>query len=132
MTARWTVAALALTSAVLAGCGDSKSSNAGDDPTPTRTPTTAVVDTPTGSPTPDGTPQCDEVWKADGKLPGAYKLCYEGPTAVKSSTDYCEFGKRIFTYDDHFYAVRSGTIHHTKSALDQDKGYVKALAACMG
>jgi hypothetical protein len=90
-----------------------------------------VASSPT-TPPPDGTPQCADVWKARAKLPEAYKFCYEGSVKKNDATDYCEFGRRIFSYDDHFYAVRSGTIHKTAGSLMDDKGYLKVMAACMG
>ena len=77
-------------------------------------------------------PQCGDIWQAGETLPSAYKRCFEGDTAVKASSRYCEFGKPLITYDDRFYAVRDGRIAEATEPFADDDGYQDVLAKCSG
>ncbi|HET7194656.1 MAG TPA: hypothetical protein VFI99_06650 [Nocardioides sp.] len=49
---------------------------------------------------------------------------------MASDTLGCSSGQRMVRYGDHFYAVPGGTINETKSSLEDDRGYRKAVASC--
>jgi hypothetical protein len=72
------------------------------------------------------------VWRDGVTLPHTYAGCVAGGDEVAVQDRPCEFGKRLVTYADHFYAVRSGTIHRTRGPLEKDRGYRAAMASCQG
>jgi hypothetical protein len=119
---------IALVGAVaLAGCGSESGGGSASESTTSAAPSPTESE---ASPVPDG-PACGEVWQDGRTLPGGYKGCREGDAYVRAERRYCEFGKPLITYADHFYAVRAGRIHETSSSLERDRGYKSALASCM-
>lgn len=131
---------------LLAACGDdpapdasasdgSQSSSASvetsepGEPTPSEPPLESASDST--EPLPDW-PSCAEVWVEDAKLPGDYKGCLEGETAVKAENRYCEFGKKLVTYADRFWAVRGGKVNDAKGPLMDSQDYRDDLASCQG
>lgn len=130
---------------VLGGCGDDTASDPsaseGSDspsasvetsepaePTPSASP---IVPTETAEPLPDW-PACADVWVEDARLPGDYQGCLEGETAVKAKNRYCEFGKKLVTYADRYWAVRGGKVNDAKGPLKDSKDYRDDLASCQG
>ena len=77
--------------------------------------------TETTEPLPDW-PACADVWVVDAKLPGDYQGCLEERTAVKAKNQYCEFGKKLVTYADQFWAVRGGKVNDAKGPLEGQPG----------
>ncbi len=130
---------------VVAGCGSESEPQAAGGSTTTDTtsasPTEAAPSetgtpsaTPTKKPSPSlsaaGLPVCAQVWQDGVAMPRKYDGCRVGKEAVAPEQRGCSFGKLLVTYDDHFYAVRGGTIHGTTTALAKDKGYRDALESC--
>lgn len=145
---------------LLVGCGDRADEQTADDSTsqspsptdssspaepsssaaspsassPTSDPTTQAPSSP--SPTPadpaPAKPACSEVWRAGETLPRGYDGCVDGGTVMAADGTGCSFGKQLFTYGNHFYAVPNGRIHRTTKPLSRDKGYRSAMASCMG
>jgi hypothetical protein len=114
-----------------AGCGDDDTSGTAQDEPSASGSSTAT--SPAASPTPPpGLPACAKVWVADKTLERGYRGCLEGSTWVRPDSQYCEFGKRLYRYDDHFWAVANGPIQETRRPLAQDKQYKGAMASCMG
>ena len=133
---------------LLAGCGDdtandpsasdgsdsstspsaSVDTSAPGEPTPSASP---IVPTETAEPLPDW-PACADVWVEGAKLPGDYKGCLEDETAVKAKNQYCEFGKKLVTYADQFWAVRAGKVNDAKGPLKASQDYLDDLASCKG
>jgi hypothetical protein len=137
MTARGTLVGLLLPLALLSACGDdsdsaaadpggSESSTATDTPTPTE-PTAEATDSPPSTP---AWPACGEIWVADAKLPFRYKGCLEEDRPVEADNLSCSSGQRIVRYDDSFYAVAGGLIHHASGPLEKDKEYLKSIRVC--
>ena len=131
------MAALALPLVLAAGCGDDSPSSA-DDPEPSTT-LTSPVESPVASPTesatseaPDTSPQCDEVWVAGQKFPERYRGCFEGSERIQAESVYCEFGTKLFFYDNRFYAVPNGPVNETEGALAKDEGFRTAINKCGG
>lgn len=98
------------------------------EPTPSESP---IEPTETTEPLPDW-PACVEVWVEDAQLPGDYKGCLEGEAAVKAKNRYCEFGKKLVTYADRFWAVRGGRINDAHGPLQDSEDYRNDLASCQG
>ncbi|GAB3257369.1 hypothetical protein [Nocardioides dilutus] len=98
------------------------------EPTPSESP---IEPTETTEPLPDW-PACTEVWVEDARLPGDYKGCLEGATAVKAKNRYCEFGRKLVTYADRFWAVRGGKVNDAKGPLKDSEDYRNDLASCQG
>jgi hypothetical protein len=147
MKARGTLAALLPVALVvllglLSACGgDSDSSAADPAETATSTPTDATS-TPTSEPTettsdettapPDSAdwPACETVWVEGGKIPGQYRGCLEGDTAVAADNLSCSSGQRIVRYQDKFYGVAGGKIYQAAGPLEKDKQYLKMVSTC--
>jgi hypothetical protein len=132
MRTRGFLAALVVPLLLLSACGEKASDSAADPSPASSTPASEAPGSggASASPTPEG-PACTAVWKNGATLPRDYSGCVAGSTAVTPSDRYCEFGRKLVIYDDHFYAVRTGTIHRTHGPLDQDPGYRSAMASCM-
>ena len=128
------MAALALPLVLAAGCGDDSSSSSDDpDPTPTTSsPTESPSESPTATEPSSTSPQCDEVWVAGQKFPERYRGCFEGTERVQAESVYCEFGTKLFFYDNRFYAVPNGPVNGTEGALAKDDGFKTALRKCGG
>jgi hypothetical protein len=137
MRTRALLAALALPLALATGCGgdtSGTSSGAAKDPasgTATATAMASASASPTKPPQPKG-PLCTDVWQPGSPLPGGYEGCYEGARLVKPNSRYCEFGKSLFTYADHYYAVPHGPVQKTAKVLLKDAGYRDVLLKCSG
>jgi hypothetical protein len=122
--------------ALLVACGDGSGSTAADpvgsDSTsaaPTDTSTPSDTASASASATPDW-PACSDVWTADADLPGGYKGCLEGDTAVPADGLMCSSGQRIVRYDEQFFAVPGGTIYQASGPLEKDKQYLKMVRIC--
>ena len=133
---RWAVA-LIVPLLLASGCGEEESPAAQGGSTestesPTESPTESAGDTPSPSPseTLANLDPCGTVWKDGSKLPRDYEGCLEADTAVTPDQQGCSFGKALVRYDDHFYAVRGGTIHETSKPLDKDRGFQSAMKSC--
>ena len=131
-------AALFVLVTLLAGCGDDDGTAAtdpGSEPTASDTASATASESPTEEPTESESPkapQCADVWVDGAKLPGGYQDCYEGDVRVKADGRYCEFGKMLVTYDNHFWAVPAGPISEVDGKLLDDAGYRDALHKCSG
>lgn len=127
------VAALALPLVLATGCGDDSPSSADDpDPTPTTsTPSESPSESATAQP-PANSPQCSEVWVDGQKFPERYRGCFEGAEKVQTESLYCEFGTKLFFYDNRFYAVPNGPVNETEGALAKDDAFKTALNKCGG
>ncbi|MGI8646532.1 MAG: hypothetical protein ACR2JD_09475 [Nocardioides sp.] len=139
MSSRLVVLAFVLVA--LAGCGGDDGSTVtdpGSDPSTTETTTEATPsasDSATASPSESATPkgpQCADMWVDEAKLPGGYQDCYDGDQRVKADGRYCEFGKKLITYDNRFWAVPAGPIHEVSGKLLDDVDYRDALMKCGG
>ena len=87
--------------------------------------------TETAEPLPDW-PACADIWVEGAKLPGDYQGCLEEQTPVKAKNQYCEFGKKLVTYGDQFWAVRGGVVNDAKGPLKDSQDYRDDLASCKG
>jgi hypothetical protein len=139
------VSAVVLSLVLLSGCGDdgdgegtatdpgasdtpSAETSAPAEPTPSES---VVTPTETAEPLPDW-PACGEVWVAGARLPGDYKGCLDGDTPVKAKNQYCEFGKKLVTYGDRFWAVRGGRVNDAGGPLKDSPDYADDLDSCRG
>jgi hypothetical protein len=141
------VSAVLLSLVLLGGCGDEGDDTANDPGTSestTETPSaetsaptepspsdSEIVPTETTAPLPDW-PACAEVWVADSTLPGDYQGCVADGTAVKAKNRFCEFGKKLVTYADQFWAVRGGTVNDAGGPLTDSADYRGDLESCRG
>ena len=148
---KWLVASALAGALLLTGCGDdtgdassatdtaSSSVDAGSpsasvetsepaEPSPSES---EIVPTESTAPLPDW-PACAEVWVGGATLPGDYQGCLDGETAVKAKNQYCEFGKKLVTYADQFWAVRGGKVNDAKGPLKDSADYRDDLASCKG
>lgn len=98
------------------------------EPSPSESP---VLPSESAEPLPDW-PECGEVWVVDARLPGDYRGCLDAETAVKATNQYCEFGKKLVTYADQFWAVRGGKVNDAQGPLMDSKDYRGDLASCQG
>ena len=130
---------------LLGGCGD----DTADDPAATGSdasdsPSASVETSEPSEPSPSASPieptetaealpdwpACADVWVEGAKLPGDYKGCLEGETAVKAKNRYCEFGKKLVTHADRFWAVRGGKVNDANGPLKDSQDYQDDLASC--
>jgi hypothetical protein len=142
------VAPLLTVSLLLGGCGDdtatdpsasdgsdspsaSVDTSAPAEPTPSESQIEPTEATDTPEPLPDW-PACSEVWVEGARLPSDYKGCLDGETAVKAKNQYCEFGQKLVTYADQFWAVRGGKVNDAKGPLKDSADYRDDLASCKG
>lgn len=127
------MAALALPLVLVTGCGDDSATTA-DDPEPT--PTTSGPPSPSESETmtlpPATSPQCSEIWVDGQTFPERYRGCFEGTEKIQAESTYCEFGTKLFFYDNRFYAVPNGPVNETDGALAKDPGFKTAINKCGG
>jgi hypothetical protein len=114
----------------LAGCGSESSTGEDGSAAESTSNASSSPSASEASSVPEG-PACDAVWQDGATLPGRYRGCRQDDTYVKADKRYCEFGKPLITFEDHFYAVRAGRIHETASSLEGDRGYKSAMASCM-
>lgn len=141
------VSAVLLSLVLLGGCGDDgtdtasdpgASGSASDSPsTETSTPAeptpseSAITPTETTEPLPDW-PACADVWVEGATLPGDYRGCLQDATPVKAKNRYCEFGKKLVTYADQFWAVRGGKVNDAGGPLKDSQDYRDDLTSCQG
>lgn len=123
------LAALALAGGLLAGCGSSGQAKDQQSESPSP-PMTSMPSAPSssGSPMPSG-PACGSVWNSGAKLPVAYKGCVQSGAWVAADNLGCSSGQKLVRFDDHFWAVRGGTIHRATS-LKTDKAYQHSVMSC--
>lgn len=117
---------------VLAGCG-SGSSSAVD---PSAGQSTAGSSSPSASQTTSGStasdlPACGEVWQAGAKLPHNYRGCVQGTNETRADRLGCSSGQRMVRFDNHWYAVLGGRIHHSRD-LVHDEQYLHSVRVCRG
>jgi hypothetical protein len=116
---------------VLAGCG-SGSSSAVD---PGAGQSTAGSSSPSPSQTTSSTasdlPACGEVWQAGAKLPDNYRGCLQGTNETRADRLGCSSGQRMVRFDNHWYAVLGGRIHHSRD-LVHDAQYLHSVRVCRG
>lgn len=137
------VSAVLLSLVLLSGCGDDDGGTASDpngsvtpsaetsapaEPTPSES---EMTPTETTEPLPDW-PACAEVWVADATLPGGYQGCLTDGTPVRAKNQYCEFGKKLVTYADRFWAVRGGKVNDAVGPLKDSADYAADLESCKG
>jgi len=138
------VSAVLLSLVLLGGCGDDDGGSAATDPETSDTPSletsapaepspseSSITATETAEALPDW-PACADVWVVDAKLPGDYQGCLADGTAVKAKNQYCEFGKKLVTYADQFWAVRGGKVNDAGGPLKDSQDYRDDLASCKG
>ncbi|QNN51740.1 hypothetical protein [Nocardioides mesophilus] len=77
-------------------------------------------------------PACGKVWVAGQTMPGRYLGCVVDGKSVKAQSRLCSFGKRLYTYDDSFWAVPKGRIGQASGALLEDPAYRQVLNSCTG
>jgi hypothetical protein len=51
---------------------------------------------------------------------------------VKAKNRYCEFGKKLVTHADRYWAVRGGKVNDAKGPLKDSQDYRDDLASCQG
>lgn len=122
---------------LVAGCGEETpvASDAGDDSSPSVTASESPSESPSESSSSapvEQEPACDDIWIDQETLPSGYKGCYQDGEMVRAEGRYCEFGKKLFTHDDRFYAVKGGRIAEAKEPFLDDPGYQDVLAKCSG
>ena len=142
---KWLVASAVAAVLLLGGCSDDTADDpsASDgaqspsatvetsepaEPSPSASP---IVPTETTAPLPDWS-ACADVWVEDARLPGDYQGCLDGDAAVKAKNQYCEFGKKLVTYADRFWAVRGGKVNDARGPLKDSPDYRDDLASCQG
>jgi hypothetical protein len=103
----------------LAGCGEEGSTPRAADPSASTSPSAS-----------SGAPDCASIWKGGDELPRSYDGCNSDEGFVASDKLGCSSGQRMVRYGDHFYAVPGGTIHETKSPLEDDRRYRVAVKSC--
>lgn len=123
------MAALALPLVLVAGCGDDSATTADD---PGTTPTSSSPTEPTTPSEPATSPQCSEIWVDGQTFPERYRGCFEGSEKIQAESTYCEFGTKLFFYDNRFYAVPNGPVNETDGALAKDPGFKTAINKCGG
>ena len=145
---KWLVGTALAGVLLLGGCGDdtasdpsasdgsqgSESPSASVDTSEPAEPTPSeseIVPSETAVPLPDW-PACPNIWFEGAKLPADYKGCVEEQTPVKAKNQYCEFGRKLVTYADQFWAVRGGTVNDAKGPLKDSQDYRDDLASCKG
>ena len=145
---KWLVGTALAGVLLLGGCGDdtasdpsasdgsqgSESPSASVDTSEPAEPTPSeseIVPTETAEPLPDW-PACANIWVEGAKLPADYQGCIDEQTPVKAKNQYCEFGKKLVTYADQFWAVRGGVVNDAKGPLKDSQDYRDDLASCKG
>ena len=128
------LAALVAAAGLLAGCGDTSEPTTAKttttaSPTPTLTPAASSSATPTPAPKP--LPRCSSVWVADKRLPGGYHGCSPAGAWKASDRYYCESGQVLVTFQNHFYAARTGRIFHDDD-VRHDATFHHKLDTCRG
>ena len=141
------VSAVLLSLVLLGGCGDDDGSSASDPGGSSGASDTPSTETsPPAEPSPSESemtptettealpdwPACGDVWVVDATLPGDYQGCLEDGTAVKAKNRYCEFGKKLVTYGDQFWAVRGGKVNDANGPLEASQDYRDDLSSCKG
>ncbi len=128
MSTRGFIVALIAPLALVTACGDDVG-NLAQEPAPSTPPVSSIE--PSGL-LEELDPQCITIWQAGETLPGSYQGCFEDDVKVRADGRYCEFGKKLYTYADRFYAVRQGRIAEASEPFAQDAGYQDALSKCSG
>jgi hypothetical protein len=145
---KWLVGTALAGVLLLGGCGDdtatdpsasagAQTSDSPSAPVDTSAPAepspseSEIAPTETAEPLPDW-PACANIWVAGLKLPGDYQGCIAEQTAVKAKNQYCEFGKKLVTYADQFWAVRGGVVNDAEGPLKDSQDYRDDLASCKG
>jgi hypothetical protein len=122
------VGAVALVVALGAGCGDDRA----EEPPDSQGPAAGSSSPAASDAAQTGKPDCSEVWSDGATLPRSYAGCNAAGVFVAKDRLACSSGQTMVRYDDQFYAVLGGTIHASKSSLDDDVRYRKAIASCRG
>jgi hypothetical protein len=141
----WAVSAIVPGALFLGGCGDDTAADpaaadSSDSPSasvetsepPEPSPSASAIEpSETAEVLPDW-PACAEVWVVDARLAADYQGCLEGKTPVKAKNQYCEFGKKLVTYGDRYWAVRGGKVNDANGPLEDSQDYRDDLASCKG
>jgi hypothetical protein len=71
------------------------------------------------------------VWKNGTTIPRVYRGCADADGSyVRKDGLSCSSGQTIIRFDDRFYGVAGGTVHHTATSLLSDRGYRAAVLRC--
>jgi len=125
---RATVALVAASLVLLAGCGDE---TADPSASPSEKVTSLQPTETTGEPS--LVPECGTVWKAGARLSIDYAGCLDGTgTIVGGDGTYCESGQMIFTNGTNMYAAAGRKIMQVGTTLKRDKAYQATLKSCRG
>lgn len=116
--------------ALLAGCGDASTPAAEKKPSPVATTTAPAATSPTPKPV-KPMPRCGKVWVAGKRLPGGYRGC--APAGVLPAVDryYCESGQVLVTFQNHYYAAKTGKIFYSDD-VRHDSSWHRKLTTCRG
>jgi hypothetical protein len=114
-----------------AGASESPSASVDTSEPAEPSPSASPIEPTEAAPLPDW-PACADIWVEDARLPGDYQGCLEDETAVKAKNRYCEFGKKLVTHADRYWAVRGGKVNDAKGPLMDSKDYRDDLASCQG
>jgi len=119
------------TAGALAGCGSSSSAVDSSAGQPTAGSSSGSPSHETSSTTASDLPACSQVWKPGAKLPHDYQGCLQGTTEARADRLGCSSGQRMVRFDNHWYAVPGGRIHHSKD-LVHDAQYLHSVRVCRG
>lgn len=119
---RWSaVLAIPLGIASVAGCGDGSDGVAKDPASTGSAPTTSAA---------AAMPDCGDVWKAGGTIPGGYRGCVDGGKVVAAKRKPCASGQVLVTYADTFYGALGGPVNAVPAGLSTSSKYRSAVRAC--
>jgi len=125
---RATLALLAASVVLLAGCGDDTT---GPGAAPSEGVTSLVPTETTDAPS--LVPECSTVWKAGVRLSADYAGCLDAAGAiVHGDGTYCESGQMIFTNGKDMYAAAGRKIMQVSETLKKDATFQRTLTSCRG
>ena len=119
------------TAGALAGCGSNSSAVDSSAGQPTADSSSPSPSHTSSSGTASDLPACSKVWKPGAKLPHDYQGCLQGTNEARADRLGCSSGQRMVRFDDHWYAVLGGQIHHSKD-LVHDAQYLHSVRVCRG
>ena len=124
---RWRTSTCAVLAALaLASCGQQDGGESAED-----RPASDSSASSTGEEAPPGTPECDDIWVAGGKIPRVYHGCADEAGAyVERDSLGCSSGQRMVRYADRFWGVLGGTVNEADGSLDEDPDYRQSMRNC--
>jgi len=126
------LAALVAGLVLLAGCGNAGTPAANAKPkSPTPAASSSSPATPSTAPKPKPLPRCSDIWVADKRLPGGYHGCAPAGPLPNADQYYCESGQVLVTFQNHFFAARTGRIFHSDDVRHDSRWHQK-LTTCRG